>query len=290
MVETSGVWPQGLLDACIAMIPKADGEVLLFSICRFVAAVTAGSGHWVASAAARTQTALDGFLALVGVLALESRFSVVEGMNRHVLAGSLFSGTWGTGVRTSGRNRQGHSAASRSCKRNSFPVSFFVKSLGGASYVVKMEHQATVARVKQHVALRSGVCEDAFLPGQGRQGASGGRHVGMSRRWCGTRNCTCVPISVAVRVWADSPRFLGNGYASLVAWVGAGRRGKVVTGAVHLGWAGMVARGLKESLTTLDSQATRGCPSILRKGIEGLQRRQWSVSSECGAHWACACI
>ena len=26
LVETSGVWPQGLLDACIAMIPKADGD------------------------------------------------------------------------------------------------------------------------------------------------------------------------------------------------------------------------------------------------------------------------
>ena len=25
-VETSGVWPQGLLDAYIAMIPKADGD------------------------------------------------------------------------------------------------------------------------------------------------------------------------------------------------------------------------------------------------------------------------
>ena len=24
--ETTGVWPQGLLDACIAMIPKADGD------------------------------------------------------------------------------------------------------------------------------------------------------------------------------------------------------------------------------------------------------------------------
>ena len=26
LVGTSGVWPQGLLDACIAMIPKADGD------------------------------------------------------------------------------------------------------------------------------------------------------------------------------------------------------------------------------------------------------------------------
>ena len=26
LVETTGVWPQGLLDAFIAMIPKADGD------------------------------------------------------------------------------------------------------------------------------------------------------------------------------------------------------------------------------------------------------------------------
>ena len=26
LVETSGIWPQGLLDAYVAMIPKADGE------------------------------------------------------------------------------------------------------------------------------------------------------------------------------------------------------------------------------------------------------------------------
>ena len=26
LVETTGVWPQGLLDAYIAMIPKADGD------------------------------------------------------------------------------------------------------------------------------------------------------------------------------------------------------------------------------------------------------------------------
>ena len=94
----------------------------------------------------------------------------------------------------------------------------------------------------------------------------------MVTRWdvlgsCGTRNCTCVPIFVAVWVWADSPRFLGNGFASLVAWVGAGRRGKVVTGVVRLGKAGLVVKGLRVRLTTLDNQATRGCPLILRKGF-----------------------
>ena len=93
-----------------------------------------------------------------------------------------------------------------------------------------MEHHDTVARVKQHVALKSGVREDAFYK-SGKAGC-----FGMVTRWdvlgsCGTRNCTCVPIFET----ADSPRFLGNGFASLVAWVGAGRRGKVVTGVVRLG-------------------------------------------------------
>ena len=75
---------------------------------------------------------------------------------------------------------------------------------------------------------------------------------------CGTRNCTCVPTSVVELVWADSPKFLGNGYASHVAWVDVGRRGRVVIGAVRRGKAGMVARDLKELLTALDTLATRG--------------------------------
>ena len=29
LVETSGVWPEGLLDAYIALIPKADGDSTL---------------------------------------------------------------------------------------------------------------------------------------------------------------------------------------------------------------------------------------------------------------------
>ena len=54
---------------------------------------------------------------------------------------------------------------------------------------------------------------------------------GMETCWkvsglCGTRNCTCVPISVVELVWADSPKFLGNGYGSDVARVGVGRRGQ----------------------------------------------------------------
>ena len=26
LVETTGIWPQGLLNACVAMVPKADGD------------------------------------------------------------------------------------------------------------------------------------------------------------------------------------------------------------------------------------------------------------------------
>ena len=82
-----------------------------------------------------------------------------EGLNRHVLTGSLFSGTGDQAsgrVDVPGKDNQQHAAAAIG------PICFFVKSLGGASYVVKMEHHATVARVKQHVALKSGVREDAF--------------------------------------------------------------------------------------------------------------------------------
>ena len=59
---------------------------------------------------------LSSVFALEGVLAPVSRFSVIEGLNRHVLAGSLFSGT---GEQASGRvdvPGKGHSATSRSCK------------------------------------------------------------------------------------------------------------------------------------------------------------------------------
>ena len=119
-----------------------------------------------------------GLLALLGVLcmswhfscALVFHFSVIEGLDRPVLAGSLFSGTWEQAsgrVDVPGKDIQQQAAAANET------VCFFVKSLGGASYVVKMEHQATVARVKQHVALKSGVCEDVFHLGEGRQGASG---------------------------------------------------------------------------------------------------------------------
>ena len=93
------------------------------------------------------------------MLAPESRLSVIAGLDRQVLAGSLFSGT---GEQASGRvdvpgkDNQQHAAAAIET------ICFFVKSLGGASYVVKMEHHATVARVKQHVELKSGVLEDAF--------------------------------------------------------------------------------------------------------------------------------
>ena len=90
-----------------------------------------------------------------------------EGLNRHVLAGSLFSGTGEQAsgrVDVTGKDKQQQAAAAKDV------ICFFVRSLGGASSVVKMEHQATVARVKQHVALKSGVCEDAlYLVWEGRE-------------------------------------------------------------------------------------------------------------------------
>ena len=55
-----------------------------------------------------------------------------------------------------GKDKQHQAAAAKDF------ICFFFRSLGGASYVVKMEHQATVARVKQHVALKSGVYEDVL--------------------------------------------------------------------------------------------------------------------------------
>ena len=67
--------------------------------------------------------------ALEGVRALVSRFSVIEGLNRHVLAGSLFSGT---GAQASGRvdvpgkDKQQQAAAAKDS------ICFFIKSLGGA--------------------------------------------------------------------------------------------------------------------------------------------------------------
>ena len=113
------------------------------------------------------------------------RFVRIRG---HVLAGSLFSGIgeqasgWGD---VPGKDIQQQAAAANET------ICFFVKSLGGASYVVKMEHHATVARAKQHVALKSGVREDALYLGC----------FGMVTRWdvlgsCGTRNCTCPLIFV----------------------------------------------------------------------------------------------
>ena len=99
------------------------------------------------------QQALDGF-SHKRVCSLQSPASLaLKGWT------GLFSGT---GEQASGRvdvpgkDNQQHAAAAIET------VCFFVKSLGGASYVVKFEHHATVARVKQHVALKSGVREDAF--------------------------------------------------------------------------------------------------------------------------------
>ena len=67
----------------------------------------------------------------------------------------------------------------------------------------------------------------------------------MKTRWkvsglCGTRNCTCVLISVVELVWADCPKFLGNVYASHVVWVGCWptRQSCYRCGAPRQGWNG----------------------------------------------------
>ena len=115
--------------------------------------------YWGCICSGRHATSVGRFVRIGGVLALESRFSVMEGLDKQVLAGSLFSGTAERAsgrVDVPGKDNQQHAAAAIET------TCFFVKSLCGASYVVKMEHHATVARVKQHVALKSGVREDAF--------------------------------------------------------------------------------------------------------------------------------
>ena len=139
----------------------------------------------------------------------KSCFSVVEGLDRHVLAGSLFSGT---GEQASGRvDVPGKDIQQQAAATKETPsICFFVKSLGGAFYVVKIEHQATVARVRQHVALKSWVFVDAFY--LGREGkVLRDENTLESLEVCdGTRNCTCVPIFVVELVMGRQPQIPGQ--------------------------------------------------------------------------------
>ena len=230
--------------------------------CSVFASLLQRVGQWVTSAAAGMQQALDGFFALEDVLALESRFSVIEGLDRQVLAGSLFSGT---GEQASGRvdvpskDNQQHAAAAIET------ICFFVKSLGGASCVVKMEHRATFARVKQHVALKSGVCEEAFyLVWEGRV-----------LRDDDMLGCLGVVRDTQLHMCSYLRRGVGMGRQPQIPgqWVcqscGMGgcwptRQSCFRCGAPRLGGIG----GQRPPRETHypDNQATRGCPSILRKG------------------------
>ena len=187
--------------------------------CPFVSSV-----EWQPHSAAACACAFVGLLALVGVLscALKSCFSVVEGLDRHVLAGGLFSG----GEQASGRvDIPGKDIQQQAAAANETSIFFLVKSLGGASYVVKMEHQATVARVKQHVALRSGVREDVFyLVREGRVltqlhmcsylcgGTGAGRQPEIPGQWvcpsCGMGGCWPTRQSC---YRCGAPRLGGNG-------------------------------------------------------------------------------
>ena len=159
-----------------------------------------------------------GLFAIVGVLSY-----AFEGLNRHVLAGSLFSGT-----------------GEQACGRVDVPGKDKQQQAAAANHLVgRLMSSRWNTRPLSHESsntLHSSLGSVRMLSTwSGKAGC-----FEMVTRWdvlgsYGTRNCTCVPISVAVRVWAGSPRFLDNGSASLVASVGAGRRCKVVTGAVRLG-------------------------------------------------------
>ena len=224
-------------------------------------------------------------LALVRVLScgLKSCFSVVEGLDWHVLAGSLFSGT---GEQASGRvDVFGKDIQQQAAAANETSICFFVTS----HWVGRLMSSRWNTKPLSHGSsstLHSGLGSVRmffYLVSEGRV-----LRDGDTLEYLG--GCTGhVTAHVFLSPWRygcgqDSPRFLGNGYASLVAWVGAGRRGRVVIGVVHLGWEGMVARGPRGSLTTLDSLATR----VL--GVEELQMRQWSVCSEGGVYCACAYV
>ena len=84
--------------------------VLVGSFVLFLAALVGSFKVWGARGSSGRAAAFErvrhkglvisSVFALEGVLALVSRFSVIEGLNRHVLAGSLFSGT---GEQASGR-------------------------------------------------------------------------------------------------------------------------------------------------------------------------------------------
>ena len=130
------------------------------------------AGHFPSRGAAACAGMLRAFVGLVAFLSVldiswhfscasEFCFPFVEGSDRHIVARSLCSGIGEQAPRrmdVPGKGIQQQAAAAKETPS----ICFFVKSLGGASYVVKMEHQATVARFRQHVALKSGVCEDAF--------------------------------------------------------------------------------------------------------------------------------
>ena len=92
---------------------------------------------WQPQSAARTLRAMVGLLASVGALYVSwhfscapvFHFSVIEGLDRHVLAGSLFSGT---GERATGRvDVPGKDIQLQAAAANETSICFFVKSLVG---------------------------------------------------------------------------------------------------------------------------------------------------------------
>ena len=208
-----------------------------------------------------------------------------EGLNRHVLAGSLFSGT---GEQASGRvDVPGKDIQQQAAAAKDF-ICFFVKSLGGASLVVKTEQRATVAQVKQHVALKSGVCEEAFyLVWEGRV-----------LREDDTLECLGVVRDTQLHMSSYLRGGVGMGRQPQIPgqWVcqacGMGgcwptRQSCYRCGASRMG--GDVGQKPQRESHYPGQPSNRGLPiNPTKRGIEGLQRRQWSICSECGAHQAFA--
>ena len=130
---------------------------------------------------------ISSVFALEGMRALVSRFSVIEGLNRHVLAGSLFSGT---GEQASGRVDvpwQGHTAASRSCKR----FYLFLRKVTWFGVSCRQDGTMGHCRTGQASTLHSILGSVKKLSTwSGKAGC-----FGMMTRWnvlgsFGTRNCT----------------------------------------------------------------------------------------------------
>ena len=122
-----------------------------------------------------------------------------EGLDRHVLAGSLFSGT---GEQATGRvDVPARTISSKPQLQKKLLL--FVSS--SSHWVERLMSSSLNTRPLSHGSsstLHSSLGSVWMLS----TWSGKARCFGMETRWnvlglCGTRNCTCVPISVAVWVW-----------------------------------------------------------------------------------------